>query len=164
MTRAVYGLYRDPDAAQRAVGRLHAIGVPDREITVISNQPYEEYDFSKRDKSTWMYWIAGVGGSLGLAFGIWLTAATQRAWPLATGGMPDIAPWPTLVVLFELTMLFAILTTVVTMLVTAGLPRRRPRLYDPQVSDGYILVGVEREAADELRRALSADGAEVRTK
>jgi hypothetical protein len=37
-------------------------------------------------------------------------------------------------------------------------------LYDPQVSDGYILVGVEREAADELRRALSADGAEVRTK
>ena len=159
MTRAVYGLYRDPDAAQQAVSRLEAIGVPGRDITVASNQPYEEYDFSKRDKPTWMYWIAGAGGVLGLVFGIWLTAASQRAWPLPTGGMPTIAPWTTLVVLFELTMLFAILATVATMLVTARLPRRRQRLYDPQVSDGYILVGVEGgEVTEELERALAADG------
>ena len=159
MTRAVYGLYRNPDAAQQAVNRLHAIGVPDREITVISNQPYEEYDFSKRDKATWIYGIAGAGGVLGLVFGIWLTAKSQRAWPLPTGGMPTLAPWTTLVVLFELTMLFAILATVLTLLVTAALPQRKPRLYDPQVSDGYILVGVERdEANEELKRALAADG------
>jgi hypothetical protein len=159
VTRGVYGLYRDPDAAQLAVSRLHAIGVPDRDITVISNQPYEEYDFSKRDKPTWMYWIAGAGGALGLAFGIWLTVASQRAWPLPTGGMPIVAPWTTLVVLFELTMLFAILATVATMLVTSRLPRRRGWMYDSQVSDGYLLVGVERdEATDELQRALAADG------
>jgi hypothetical protein len=159
VSRAIYGLYREPDAAQQAVNRLHALGVPDRDITVISNQPYEEFAFSKRDKSTWMFWIAGAGGALGLAFGIWLTAASQRAWPLPTGGMPTLAPWTTLVVLFELTMLFAILATVMTMLVTARLPRRRPRLYDPQVSDGYILVGVERDqVSDELKRALAADG------
>jgi len=159
VTRAVYGLYRNPDAAQQAVNRLHAIGVPDGEITVISNQPYEEYDFSKRDKATWIYGIAGAGGVLGFVFGIWLTAKSQRAWPLPTGGMPTLAPWTTLVVLFELTMLFAILATVLTLLVTAALPQRKPRLYDPQVSDGYILVGVERdEASDELKRALAADG------
>jgi hypothetical protein len=57
--------------------------------------------------------------------------------------MPIVAPWPNLVIMFELTMLFGILATVATLLVTTGLPRRRPKLYDPDVVGGKILVGVE---------------------
>jgi hypothetical protein len=57
--------------------------------------------------------------------------------------MPIVAWWPNLIVVFELTMLGAILATVATLVVSGGLLRRRPALYDPAVSDGKILVGVE---------------------
>ena len=40
-------------------------------------------------------------------------------------------------------MLSAIIATVITLLVTAGMPSRGGKMYDPEVSDGYILVGVE---------------------
>ena len=155
--KAVYALFADPDSAQRAVENLREAGVADREITVISSEPFEDYEFSHRDRATWIYWIAGVGGAFGLIFGYWLTSVTQRSWPLPTGGMPIVALWPNLVVIFELTMLFAIVATVVTLLVTAKLPRRRPALYDPEVSNGQILVGLEnpRVPLETLDRALA---------
>src|SRR5262245_62909150 len=108
-----------------------------------------------------MFWIAAAGGILGLAFSTWLTRLTELAWPLNTGNMPIVAWWPNLIVMFELTMLGGILAAVVTLLVTARLVRRRPALYDPAVSDGRILVGVEdpRDGAA-VERALA--GGEVK--
>ena len=158
--KAVYALFADPDSAQRAVDNLREAGVADREITVISSTPFEDHEFSHRDRATWIYWIAGAGGAVGLTFGYWLTSVTQRAWPLQTGGMPIVAMWPNLVVIFELTMLFAIVATVVTLLVTAKLPRRRPALYDPEVSNGLILVGLEnpRVPLETIERALAWHG------
>ena len=89
-----------------------------------------------------MFRLAGIGGVVGLVAGVLLTVGTARAWPLVTGGMPIVAWWPNLVVIFELTMLGAILTTVGSLLVTARLPSRLREMYDPAVSDGKILVGV----------------------
>ena len=162
---SVYGLYPDPDSAQRAYARLRAAGIADREITVISAEPFEDYGFSHRDKATWLYWIGGCGGAVGLAFGTWLTSMTEKAWPLSTGGMPIVSNWTNLVVLFELTMLTAIVSTVVALLITTKLPRRQPTLYDLAISDGQILVGVEGAASlDDVERILQTDGAVVRRK
>jgi molybdopterin-containing oxidoreductase family membrane subunit len=154
---AVYGLFPDPESAQRAVRRLRAAGVSDDDITVISSEPFEDWDFSHRHRATWMHRIAGVGGAVGLMTAYWLTSMTARSWPLPTGGMPIVAPWPNLVIMFELTMLFGILATVGTLLVTAGLPRRRPKLYDPDVAGGKILVGVEGSivSVEAMKNALS---------
>jgi hypothetical protein len=81
--------------------------------------------------------------------------------------MPIIAWWPNLVIIFELTMLSAILTTVVALLVTARMPSAVKRsIYDPAVSDGKILVGVSLTAGrapDTIRRALDIGGAVVKT-
>ena len=163
--KAVYGLYADPQTAQRAVNSLRAAGIADRDITVISSEPFEEYEFSHRDKTTWIGWIALGGAVFGLAFGTWLTRLTESSWPLSTGGMPIIAMWPNLIITFELTMLSAVLATFASMLVTTKLGRRRPALYDPAVADGFILVGVEGSPAPgDLRRALQIEGAtRVRT-
>ena len=159
--KAVYALYPDPDAAQTAFDNLVAAGVDHRAITVISSEPFEDHAFSRRDRKTWMFWIAGAGGLLGLLFGAWLTSMTERDWPLQTGGMPIVAWWPNLIIVFELTMLFVVLATVMALLVTAGLPRVSRRLYDPAVSDGRILVGVENPSlpVNALERAL---GGEIR--
>ena len=164
---AIYGLYADPDAAQRAVEALRGAGVTEADIMVMSSEPFEDHEFSERHKPTWMFWIAVAGGVLGLTTGYFLTSLTQQAWPLRTSGMPIVAPWPNAIVVFEMTMLGAIAATVVTLLVAARLPRRLPRLYDPAVSDGYILVGVAGATDSQvpaLDRALaSVPGAQVKT-
>jgi Protein of unknown function (DUF3341) len=156
---AVYALYPDGDSAQRAVNSLKAAGVGDDAITVVTGEPLEHYHFFETDKSTWMWYVASFGGLVGLAFATWLTRMTELAWPLNTGNMPIVAWWPNLIIMFELTMLGAILTTVVALLVTGSLPGRGQKLYDPAVTDGQILVGVENPASssvDAYERALSA--------
>jgi len=157
---STYALFSDPDAAQAAVDRLQEAGVAEDEIAVISSEPFEGHRFSHRDRATWMFWIAGAAGVAGLLFASWLTTTTERAWPLPTGGMPIVAHWPNLVIIFETTMLSAIVCTVITLLVTARIPRRRPALYDPAVSEGMILVGVEdtRVSPSAVERALAAAG------
>ena len=159
--KAIYALYGDPGIAQRAVDGLRAAGAADADIVVMSSEPFEEYEFSQRDHAAWLPWVAGVGGAAGLASGYWLTVTTQQMWPLKTSGMPIVSPWPNLIVIFELTMLGAIVTTVVALFISAKLPRRLPALYDPEVSSGYILVGVQQPAADltaNLATALEGAG------
>jgi hypothetical protein len=162
---SIYGLYPDADMAQRAVDRLRAGGIPDSDIVVISSEPFEEHDFTRRDHSSAIYRIAAGGGVLGFIFGYWLTSTTQMLWPINTSGMPIVAGFPNAIVIFELTMLGAILATVATLFAGAGLPSWRRRIYDAEVSDGYILVGVENPAAavlDSLRETLQAVGGRVK--
>ena len=160
---AVYGLYVDPNVAQQAVNNLRAAGVADRDITVISSEPFEHFEFGHRDAKTAMPWIATLAGITGMVLTYYLLAASQESWPLVTSGMPIVPLWTNLIIIFEMTMLSAIIATVITLLITAGLPSRGGKLYDPEVSDGYILVGVENPSdADALERALALDGARVK--
>ncbi len=150
--KAVYALYRDPETAQYVVDQLRNEGVPDASITVITSQPYEEFEFSHRYKHTWLFWIAAGGGALGLAVGLTIAYLTQTLWPIVTGGMPIMAWWPTIIIMFELTMLGAILATVVSLFITTELPAVQSRVYDPAVSEGKIMVAVEKPADTDIAR------------
>jgi hypothetical protein len=160
---AIYALYPDGDSAQRAVNALQAAGLSGDAITVLSGEPIEDQEFFESDKSTWMWYFASAGGIVGLSFATWLTRMTELAWPIKTGNMPIVSWWPNLIIMFEMTMLFGILAAVLTLLVGARLPGRRPALYDPEIMDGKILVGVNNPAnAAAVERALRAPGAEIR--
>ena len=165
--KAIYGLYPDGQAAQQAVNQLRAAGFADREITVLSPQPMEDYEFGRRDKATWMWWIACGGGLVGMATAFGLTWLTETSWPIDVGGLPTFAWWPNLIIIFELTMLGSILATVATLIVSAFLPGKGRTLYDPEVTDGQILVGVEdppEGAIQSLQATLGAPpGARVKT-
>jgi hypothetical protein len=161
---AIYGLYSDPNVAQQAVNNLRSAGVSDAHITVISSEPFEHFEFGHRDAKTAMPWIAAAAGVFGLLASYYLLGLSQMSWPLKTSGMPIVPLWTNLIIIFEMTMLSAILATVVTLLITAGLPSRGGKLYDPEVSDGYILVGVENPSdAPRLESALTLDGGRVKT-
>lgn len=162
--RTVYGLFRDPADVQRAVDGLAAAGVPERDVVIMSSEPIEEYPFSQRDSATWLHWIAGAGGLIGLGTATAILVNIPQRWPLVTSGMPIVAWWPNLIIMFELTMLGAILAAVATLFVTALVPgRSQPGFYDAEVADGYILVGVE-DAEDSQRAAevLAATGGRVK--
>ena len=161
----VYGLYETGDSAQRAVNALRAAGFADPDIAVITSEPMEDFEFSAINHRTLIWYIASAGGFAGLAAATWLTRMTELAWPLPTGNMPIVAWWPNLIVIFEMTMLGGILSAVATLIVTAGLARKRPKLYDAEVTEGKILVGVEsgRDTAAVERALRSVAGGEIRS-
>jgi Alternative complex III, ActD subunit len=165
---SIYGLYPNPSAAERALGWLRAnalrLNFPSQDIVVMCSEPFDEYDLGWREQRTAMPWIAAGVAVCGGTLAYLLAALTQRSYPLPTGGMPIVAMWPTGVVIYELTMLGAILSTLITLLITARLPNWRTKLYDPAVSDGKILVGVlsaPASAVEELKQHLGKAGAEA---
>jgi hypothetical protein len=144
--KAIYALFPDPNSAQDAFDALrHAgssMGIDTGRIVVVSSEPFEGHDFSGEDEKTYMFPLAALGGIVGGVLGYWLASFTQTSYPLPTGGMPIVTSWTNGIVIYELTMLGAILTTLVTLLVTAGLPNWKPKLSDPEIWNGKILVGV----------------------
>jgi len=155
---ATYGLFEKPEAAQRAYTGLTRAGIKSRDITVVSGEPFEAFEFSHRDHSMILFRLALVGGVIGFLSAVALLLSTELAWPIVTGGMPVVAWWPNIVIIFEMTFLGAIVTTVISLLVAARLPRFGKTLYDPAVSDGKILVGVP-GTSDAIREALTSSGA-----
>jgi hypothetical protein len=160
---SIYGLFPGPAYAERAVSALQAAGVSRSRIVVMSAEPFGEYSFSQAEHATMMPWLAVLGGVVGGVSGYLLAAYTQEAYPLITGGMPIIASWPTGIITYELTMLGAVIATVITLLITTALPNWGAKLYDPEVSNGKILVGVldpSDDARAELDNRLRGAGAE----
>ncbi len=161
--RPLYALYADPEAAQRAIASLREAGVAMRDIVVISSEPLEDYEWGWPKRPSRMGWLAALGGLLGGTCGYLLTSYTQQAYPLVTGSMPIVTRWTNGIILYELTMLGAILATLVTFLISARLPDWRPQLYDSEISEGKILVGLAKvpeaargELEQKLQRAAQA--------
>jgi hypothetical protein len=162
---SIYGLFPGPHAAERAMSALRDAGVAPGKIIVMSSEPFEEYSFAQGESRTLMPWIAVLGGLVGGVGGFMLAWYTQTAYPqpMITGGMPLVAPWPTGIVTYELTMMGAILATVITLLVSARLPNWSPALYEPEVSHGKVLIGVADPsdgARDDIENRLRRAGAE----
>ncbi len=146
---------------------MRAAGIAPADITVLTAQPMEEFEFGNLDKATYMWWFACLGGLIGMSTAFALAYVTEHSWAMNVGGLPIFAWWPNLIIIFELTMLGAITATTLTLIITALLPTRGRTLYDPEVTDGKILIGVENPPAGvvaELERSLSApQGARVKT-
>jgi len=160
---AIYGLFPDPDSAERGINALNRAGISPKRIIVMSPEPFDGYSFTEMDHSTPMPWLAALGGLVGGTLGFLLARLTQESYPINTGGMPLLAAWPSGIVTYELTMLGAVLTTVVTLLISTKLPNWKPKLYDPEVSHGKILIGVldpSSAARAEIENRLRGAGAE----
>ena len=98
-----------------------------------------------------------VGGLTGAATGFAFTIWSSMDWPLVTGGKP-IASVPTSVVIaFEMTVLFGALSTLIGTFVLARLPYTKPMVvYDPEYAAGRFGLYVQADGAklDEARRIL----------
>jgi hypothetical protein len=140
--KALYNLYADEGAAREAVELLRAAGVSDRDIIVRSGEPLDDGEHQHDKAGTWLPWISTAGGAVGCGLGTWLPRATEASWPILTGGIPAASWWPHLIIMFELTMLGAILATVAGFIATAGLVSGGPPIHEPALADGWILVGV----------------------
>ena len=142
---------------------LHRAGVTPGRIVVMASEPFEGYSFAQGEQATAMPLLAVCGGVVSGVLGFALAWHTQTTYPLVTGGMPIVAAFPTGIVTYELTMMGAVLTTAIALLVGSRVPDWKPRLYDPEVANGKILIGVldpSDELCAELENRLLGAGAE----
>lgn len=158
--RSVLGLYAEPEAAARAVGALRQAGFDSERIEVLSDTPYPEGAFGEGHTRHSLFVFPLIGAACGFAVGLLLTIGTQLDYPLVTGGKPILSIPPMINVMYEGTMLGAIIFTVLGILFESRLPWFGPAPYDPRISEGYIgvLVGSAPEQLDRAESALREAG------
>jgi hypothetical protein len=141
------GLFQDADSAVAAADRLKALGLGDFEV--LSGSPYPEGAFGEPKRAHRLFVFPFIGALSGFSVGLLLTAGTQLAYPMVTGGKPILSLPPMLIVTYEGTLLGAILFTVLGIIFESRLPRLRTGLYDPRITAGYI--GLEVAVPEEQR-------------
>jgi hypothetical protein len=156
------GIFRDVETAARGVDSLVKAGFSEEHITSLTSVPYPDGVLVRTDQRTWFRWLAVAGGIFGAVAGFLLAAGTAWLYPVQTGDKPIIALYPTGIITYELTMLFAILGTIGGMFLEMRLPPWRARPYDPAIAEGYIgisvfvLSGDQRDRAEEIMKGAGA--------
>jgi hypothetical protein len=90
--RALYGLYSDPEAAQRASDSLRAssseLKFDPRQIVIISGEPHEGYEFTDSHATGSPYRWAVLGAVVGGTCGLLLTTLSQKSYPISLAACP----------------------------------------------------------------------------
>jgi hypothetical protein len=136
------GIFRDIESAGSAVEHLLREGFVEAQITSLTSVPYPDGVLVKTDQRSWFRWLTLACGIIGAGAGFCLAAGTAWLYPVKTGDKPIISSYPTGIVTYELTMLFALVGTIVGMFLEMRLPPWRKRLYDPAIGEGCIGIGV----------------------
>jgi hypothetical protein len=157
---AVLGLYAAPEAAADAVAGLRAAGFREVDLEVLTDSPYPEGAFGERPVHHHVYAFTVVGAVCGFIVGLLVTIAVQLAYPEVQGGKPLLSIPPMINVLYEATLLGAIVLTVVGVIFESRLPDFGGDPYDVRITEGYVGVLVKRRGAraeELLRRSGAVD-------
>lgn len=98
-----------------------------------------------------------VGGLTGAAGGFAFTTWSSMDWPLVTGGKPIVSIPTSVVIAFEMMVLFGAFATLIGTFVLSRLPHTKPVvIYDPEFMAGRFGLYVPADGArlDEARRIL----------
>lgn len=161
-TRKLLGLFQDPEKVAEAMTALKDGGFPGEDLDVYSGAPYPEGSFGEHDPAHRLFMFPLVGALVGFTIGLLWTAGTQISYPLVTGGKPLLSIPPMTIIMYENTMLGAIIFTVLGVLFESRLPKRSLGLYDERITEGYLglVVDCPAEKAADAERILTANGAE----
>ena len=161
--RTLLGIYQQPDDVADGVTRLRQAGFTDNDFDVLSGTPYPEGAFGERIAAHKLFIFPLIGAICGFSAGLLITAGAQLSYPLVTGGKPILSIPPMLIIMFEGTMLGAILFTVIGVIFESRLPRFGLGVYDPRITEGYIglLVACPEDRVSHTAQLLRESGAEA---
>lgn len=146
-------VFSDLEPAADAIEHLRSIGVHDDCMNVISGVPVTEAMLGRPSQWTNVPRIAMGGAILGFCGGVFLTyvAPFLYPYPIQVSSQAFVPGPPTVVVLFELTMLGMLLSTFLGVFLDSFFPNYRPMKYVPEVSDGKIAVLIECSHVEEQK-------------
>jgi hypothetical protein len=161
-TPGVLAVFGQLDAAVAAVRRLKT----DRyeNLTVYSPVPRHELEEALGQPQSPVRAFTLIGGISGCAFGAWLTLWMSYDWPIVVGGKPVGSVPPYVVIMFEMTILFGALSTLLGIAFNTLFAARRRGVvaYDPRFSNDKfgVFVPVTADHAPLVETLLRSAGAE----
>ena len=168
MSLYLTGTFADKVEVMRAIKQLKTSGYGPDDLTVFSDEPVE-FPRGVLDRKSHMSLAVVSGAVTFFILVVSFVYFTQYNYQLVTGGMPIFSFWPTGVVFYEITMLGAILTTLVWFVWESGLLRRDKRIPVPAIEPEVICLRVRctveqfEAAAAVLRRSGAANVAKLET-
>ena len=161
-TPGVLAVFGQLDAAVDAIGRLRAAGHTD--FTVYSPVPRHELEDALDQPVSPVRMFTLVGGIAGCAVGAWITLYMSYDWPVVLGGKPVGSIPPYVVIMFEMTILFGALSTILGILLNVlfGARRTGTILYDARFTNDRfgIFVPTAGDKASRIESLLRGAGAE----
>jgi hypothetical protein len=155
-------LFKDIDPASEAVERLHALGVRDEQMDIISGIPLLDTALGRPKKHTNVPRLALGGAGAGFLLGLFLAYGTPYLFTVHVGGQPVYPIPPGIILVFEMSMLGLMGFAFLGVFLESNFPVYHPLNYVPEVSDGKIAVLFECPAdeKDKYIQAMQALGAE----
>ena len=162
-THGVLAVFGHLDATVEAIQKLKAGGHGD-ELTVYSPIPRHELEAAVAQPVSPVRMWTLIGGMTGCGIGAWLTLYMSYDWPVQVGGKPIGSILPYVIIMFEMTVLFGALTTILGLLLNALLASRHQGTiaYDPRFTNDKfgIFVPSEPARASQVETLLRGAGAE----
>jgi mono/diheme cytochrome c family protein len=157
----ILGMFHEATPTADTIDELRALGVPDEQITIMSGIPYKAGMLGRTQAYQRLMPIALFGAVGGLLTALFLTVGTPLLFPIHVGGQPLIPIPPSIIIVFELTMLGTLLATFAGILAESRFPFFGRRAYDFRVTEGHIglLTRVDAAQAERVEDILTAHGA-----
>ena len=158
---SVLGLFHEATSTADTLDRLRELGVEDDAVTVMSGVPYTAEMLGRRPVYERLLPIALIGAVGGLLAALFLTVVTPNLYPIEVGGQPLVPIPPSIIIVFEFTMLGALLATFGGFLAEIAFPSVGRTAYDPRITEGHIgvLAVVDESLAQQVEDVLKEDGA-----
>jgi len=155
-------VFSEIDPAADAIESLHELGVDDGNINVISGVPIAHKMLGRPHPPTNVSRLSMGGAIVGFFFGLFLNFGTPNLYKVLVGGQYVTPIPPGLIIVFEMTMLFALLSTFLGVFLDSYFPNYRPMEYVAEVSDGKIAIFFKcpEDAQNKITDALKKLGAD----
>jgi mono/diheme cytochrome c family protein len=138
--KLVLGLFHQVTSTADAIAQLRQFGVTDDKIIVMSSVPYEPEMLARPGRRGRLGWIVLLGAILGVLTGLVLTVGLFLLYPLTQGGQPLVPVPPSLIIIFEVTMLGTMWAAFFGFLLVNRFPMFGRPAYDVRITAGDIAV------------------------
>ncbi len=162
----LFATYDDFDKAREVVGELKALDLKEMVVDNIElyspiEHPEVEEILGDIDKPIQRFTFFGAITGAVCAFLLVAAAAQSMFTVQPQGGKPVIPLPPDIVITYEGTILFGVLSTLLAFFIYAGLPKSLKKYYSEKVSEDQIGVEVQMQPQhkDKVRKVLEKCGA-----
>ena len=156
--QGILASYEYLDSTVDAIENLRKAGFKD--ITAYAPYPDHHIEHALGYDQSPVRVFTLVGALTGTATGFAFTTWTAVDWPLVVGGKPIVSIPAYIPIVFEMTVLFGALSTIIGLFVLSRLPNLKPAVvYDPEFTAGRYGVYVEADGSrlEEARKIMNAE-------
>ncbi len=140
-TKGIAGIWEQESLVLKAARKTREAGFT--KFEAISAYPVHGMEEACGIKRSWLPYVTFIAGVVGLGAGLLLTWWTSAVdWPINVGGKPLFSLPAFIPIMFELTILFAALSSVAALFYACKMPRIDPPVIDPDLTSHKFAIFV----------------------